>query len=109
MTDEKVLLEALSSGDFKVSVRDKNRTDRLETETAIETKKQFGEDTSSTSLDRNDDAKALLSMIKGMSSSQRQTVIDTLKQNGLGDPLTKEKLIQNAFTVEKTIRDNASN
>jgi hypothetical protein len=44
-----------------------------------------------------------------MSASQRKKVIDLLKQNGLGDPLTKEKLVQNSFTVEKTIRDNASN
>ncbi|UJR15934.1 hypothetical protein I4U23_002854 [Adineta vaga] len=107
MTDEKVLLEALSSTDFKVSVREKNQTDALETEAAAETKKQFGENLA-ISADKNTGAQSLLSKVKAMSASQRQKVIDSLKQNGLGDPLTKEKLIQNAFTVEKTIQDNVS-
>jgi len=44
-----------------------------------------------------------------MSATQRQKVIDSLKQGGLGDPLTKEKIVQNAFTVDKTIRDSIDN
>jgi hypothetical protein len=111
MADEKVLLEALSSSDFKVSVHDKKRTDALESEAAEATKKQFAEDPTPTSASdqKHDDTKSLLSIVKSMSASQRKKVIDLLKQNGLGDPLTKEKLVQNSFTVEKTIRDNASN
>jgi hypothetical protein len=41
-----------------------------------------------------------------MSASQRKNIIDLLKQSGLDDPLTKEKIIQNSFTVEKIIRGN---
>jgi len=109
MADEKVLLEALSSSDFKVSIHDKKRTDELEKEAAEETKKQFGEDLNSTEAfdTKHGDTKSLLAVVKGMSGSQRKNVIDLLKQSGLGDPLTKEKIIQNSFTVEKIIRDNA--
>ena len=110
MADEKVLLEALSSSGFKVSVHDKNRTDALEIGAAEETRKQFGEDPNPAAADsKTQDAKSLLSVFKAMSDSQRKKVIEVLKQNGLGDPLTKEKIIQNSFTVEKTIQDNASN
>ena len=42
-----------------------------------------------------------------MPTEQRKKVIELLKQSGLGDPLTKENLVQNAFTVDKVIRDNA--
>ncbi len=111
MEDEKVLLEALSSTAFKVSANDKKRTDALETEAAEETKKQFGEDPNPTASSdaKKLDTKSLLSLIESMSSNQRNKVIDLLKQNGLGDPLTKEKLVQNSFTVGKIIRDNSSN
>lgn len=34
MADENVLLDALASSDFKVSVHDKNRVDALESEAA---------------------------------------------------------------------------
>jgi stalled ribosome rescue protein Dom34 len=111
MTDEKVLLEALSSPDFKVSVHDKKRIDVLETETAEETRKQFGEDPYPTAVSdkKNDDTKSLLAIVKSMSTNQRKNIIELLKQNGLDDPLTKEKIVQNSFTVEKIIRNNASN
>ena len=111
MSDEKILLEALSSSDFKVSVHDKKRTDALETEAAEETKKQFGEDPNPTAASdrKKEDTKSLLSIVKAMSTGQRQKVIESLKQAGLGDPLTKENLVQNSFTVEKTIRDNSAN
>lgn len=108
MSDEKILLEALTSSDFKVSIHDKKRTDAEETKTVIENKQQFGEDVDLQALkDKTDDKQSLISIVKGMSADKRRQVIELLKQNGLGDPLTKEKLVQNAFTVEKTIRDNA--
>jgi hypothetical protein len=108
MTDEKILLEALASSDFKVSIHDKKRTDAEETKCVIENKQQMGEDIDlEAALGKNDDKKSLLSIFNGMSTAQRKKVIESFKQNGLGDPLTKEKLVQNAFTVEKTIRDNA--
>lgn len=108
MSDEKILLEALASSGFKVSIHDKKRTDAEETKTAIENKQQFGEDVDPQALkDKNDDKHSLLSVFKGMSADKRRQVIELLKQQGLGDPLTKEKLVQNAFTVEKTIRDHA--
>jgi hypothetical protein len=109
MADEKILYEALSSSDFKVSIHDKKRTDAEETKTIIENKQQFGEELiPEASNDKNNDKESLLSIVKGMSTEQRKKVIESLKQNGLADPLTKEKLVQNAFTVEKTIRENAS-
>jgi hypothetical protein len=110
MVDEKVLLEALSSADFKVSIYDKNRTDALETEAAEENNKKYGEDSNpiAASDNKNTYTKSLVSIVEGMSTIQRQEVIQLLKQNGLGDPLTKEDLVNNSFTVEKTIRDNAS-
>ena len=111
MADEKVLLEVLASPDFKSSAQDKKQTDQRETEVAEETKNKFGEDpnpTAATPESKKQDNSSLLSLVKGMSSAQRQKVIETLKQNGLGDPLTKEKLIQNAFTVDKTIREQSS-
>jgi len=107
MTDEKVLLEALSSSDFKVSVHDKKRTDALETEASDETRKQFGEDPNPTAALNG--KHNLLSIVNGMSATQRANIIELLKKSGLGDPLTKEKIVQNAFTVQKIIRDNASN
>ena len=108
MSDEKVLLEALASSDFKVSIHDKKRTDAEETKIAIENKQQFGEDVDPQALkDKNDDKHSLLSVFKGMSADKRRQVIELLKQHGLGDPLTKEKLVQNSFTVETTIRDSA--
>jgi hypothetical protein len=108
MTEEKILLEALSSSDFKVSIYDKKRTDAEETKTVIENKQQLGEETHAEALnDKNDDKRSLLSIMKGMSTEQRKKVIESLKKNGLGDPLTKEELTQNAFTVDKIIRDNA--
>jgi hypothetical protein len=107
MADEKILLEALSSSGFKVSIHDKKRTDAEETKTVIENKRQHGEEPNpEASVDKNNDKKSLLSIVKGMSAEQRKKVIELLKQNGLGDPLTKEQLIQNAFTVDKTIREN---
>jgi hypothetical protein len=110
MADEKVLLEALASSGFKVSIHDKKRTDALEIEAAEDTKKQFGEDLNPTASGamKNEDAKSLLSLFKNMSESQRKNVIKLLKHNGLDDPLTKENIVQNSFTVEKTIRGNAS-
>lgn len=62
-----------------------------------------------TSDKKNNDSKSLLATVKSVSASQRNNVIELLKQNGLGDPLTKEKVVQNSFTVEKMIRDHASN
>ncbi|CAF0860888.1 unnamed protein product [Adineta steineri] len=111
MADEKVLLEALSSSEYKVSIHDMKQVDAHETEAAEETRKQFGEDPlpTATSDDKNKDTKSLLSIVKAMSTSQRQKVIELLKQKGLGDPLTKENLVQNAFTVEQTIRGSATN
>lgn len=110
MADEKVLFDALSSSDFKVSIHDKKRTDAEETKTVIENKQQLGEEPNPEALtDKNDDKVSLLSIVKSMSTEQRKRVIETLKQNGLGDPLTKEKLVQNSFTVGKIIRDNSSN
>ena len=107
MADEKILLEALASSDFKVSIHDKKRTDAEETKAAIENKQQFGEEVNpEASNDKNDDKESLLSIFKGMSTEQRKKVIESLKQGGLSGPLTKEKLVQNAFSVEKTIRDN---
>ena len=110
MADEKVILDALSSTAFKVSAHDKKQVDDLETEAAEETKKQFGEDSNPTASSdaKKLDTKSLLSLFKSMSSNQRNKVIDLLKQNGLGDPLTQEKLVQNSFTVGKIIRDNSS-
>jgi hypothetical protein len=108
MTDEKILLEALASSDFKVSIHDKKRTDAEETKTVIENKRQFDEEVNlQGSNDKKEDKKSILSIVKNMSTEKRKKVIELLKQSGLGDPLTKDKLIQNAFTVEKTIRDNA--
>ncbi len=108
MSDEKILLEALASSGFRVSIHDKKRTDAEETKSAIENKQQFGEEPiSEASNDKNDNQGSLLSIVKGMSAEKRTKVIQLLKQGGLGDPLTKEKLVQNAFTVETTIRDNA--
>jgi len=108
MAEEKILLDTLSSSDFKVSIYDKKRTDAEETKIAIETKQQFGEELNpEASNDKNDDKRSLLSIVKGMSAKQRKNVIESLKQSGLDGPLTKEQLVQNAFTVEKTIRDNA--
>jgi len=108
MTDEKILLDALSSSDFKVSIHDKKRIDAEETKTVIDNKQQQGEEIDPEALNTtNDDKRSLLSIVKGMSVEQRKKIIELLKQNGLGDPLTKEKLVQNAFTVETTIRDNA--
>jgi hypothetical protein len=111
MADEKVLFEALASPDFKVSIHDKKRTESLEIATAEETKKQFGEDLNpiAASETKNEDTKSLMSAVKGMPANQRQNVIETLKQSGLGDPLTTENLIQNSFTVDKAIRNNPSN
>ncbi len=108
MADEKVLFEALSSSDFKVSVYDKKRTDKLEKGAAEETRKQFGEDPNPTAAfdTKHGDTKSLLAVVKSMSASQRNNIIDLLKQSGLDDPLTKEKIIQNSFTVEKIIRGN---
>jgi hypothetical protein len=108
MTEEKILLEALSSSDFKVSIHDKKRTDAEETKTVIENKQQLGEEPNAEALnDKNDDKRSLLAIMKGMSTEQRKKVIESLKKNGLADPLTKEELTQNAFTVDKVIRDNA--
>jgi hypothetical protein len=108
MTEEKILLEALSSSDFKVSIHDKKRTDAEETKTVIENKQQLGEEPNPEALtDKNDDKRSLLAIMKGMSTEQRKKVIESLKKNGLADPLTKEELTQNAFTVDKVIRDNA--
>jgi hypothetical protein len=110
MTDEKILLDALSSSDFQVSIHDKKRIDAEETKTVIDNKQQQGEEIDPEALNAtNDDKRSLLSIVKGMSTERRKKIIELLKQNGLGDPLTKEKLVQNAFTVETTIRDNASN
>jgi len=111
MADEKILLEALTSSDFKVSAREKKQTDAEEKKTAIETKQQFGEETNLEALNKSkdNDQQSLLSIVKRMSATQRQKVIDSLKQGGLGDPLTKEKIVQNAFTVDKTIRDSIDN
>ena len=107
MSDEKVLLEALASSGFKVSVHDKKRTDAEETKTVIENKQQFGEEIDPQALqDKTDDKQSLLSLVKNMSADKRAKVIELLKQNGLGNPLTKEKIVQNAFTVDKIIRDN---
>lgn len=108
MADEKILVEALGSSDFKVSAQEKRQTDLEEKKVAVENKQQFGEETNLEALNANktNDQKSLLLIFKNMSAEQRQKVIDLLKQNGLGDPLTKEKIIQNAFTVDKTIRDN---
>ncbi|CAF3502612.1 unnamed protein product [Rotaria sp. Silwood1] len=107
MSEETILLEALSSSDFKTSIHDKKRTDAEETKVAIENKQQFGETINPEELQQtNDDNESLLSLVKRMSTEQRRKVIATLKQNGLSNPLTKEKLIQNSFTVEKIIRDN---
>lgn len=109
--NEKILLEALASSGFKVSVHDKKRTEAEEKKTVIENKQQCGEDPNpeASNDDKNNDNQSLLSIVKSMSAEQRRKVIETLKQGGLGDPLTKEKLVQNAFTVDKTIRDNAKN
>jgi hypothetical protein len=109
MAEEKILLDALSSSDFKVSIHDKKRTDAKETKIAIENKQQkFGEELNpEASNDKNDDKRSLLSIVKGMSAIQLKNVIESLKQNGLDGPLTKEQIVQNAFTVEKTIRENA--
>lgn len=108
MADQKILLDALSSSDFKVSIHDKKRTDAEETKTVIENKQQCGEEPNAeASSNKNDDKQSLLSIVKGMSAEQRKKVIESLKQNGLGDPLTKEQLIDNAFTVDQMIRDNA--
>ena len=110
MADEKVLLEVLSSPDFKVSAQDKKQIDQRETEVAEETKFKFGEDQNPTAASdsKKQETNSLVSLVKAMSSEQRQKVINTLKQNGLGDPLTKEKLVQNAFTVDQTIREQSS-
>ena len=109
MAVEKVLLDTLSSSDFKVSIHDKKRIDAEETKTVIENKQQLGEETNPEALnDKKDDKTSLLSIFKNMSTEQRKKVIETLKQNGLSDPLTKEKIIQNAFTVDKTIREHTS-
>jgi hypothetical protein len=110
MSDEKVLLEVLSSPDFKVSAQHKKRIDQRETEVAEDTKYKFGEDSNpaTASDSKKHETSSLLSLFKAMSSEQRQKVIDTLKQNGLGGPLTKDKLVQNAFTVDKTIREQSS-
>ncbi|CAF1512627.1 unnamed protein product [Adineta steineri] len=105
MTDEKILFEALSSSDFKVSIHDKKRTDAEEIKTVIENKQQLGEEPNLEAS--NDDKQSLLSIVKNMSTEQRKNIIELFKQNGLDDPLTKEKLVQNAFTVDKIIRDNA--
>lgn len=108
MTDEKILLEALSSSDFKVSAHDKKQIEAKETEVANETKQQFGEEPNlEASIDKSNNKTSLLSIVKNMSTDQRKKVIELLKQGGLGDPLTKEKLVQNAFSVDKIIRDNA--
>ncbi|UJR30657.1 hypothetical protein I4U23_018181 [Adineta vaga] len=108
MTDEKVLLEALSSSDFKVSIHDKKRTDAEETRTIIENKQQMGEQPNiNAANEKNDDNKSLLSIFKNMSAEQRTKVIEMLRQNGLDDPLTEEKFVQNAFTVDQIIRENA--
>jgi hypothetical protein len=112
MADENALFEALASSGFKVSIHDKKRTDALEIETERDTKKQYGEDLHPTSASdhmEKEDTKSLLSIFKNMSESQRKKVINTLKECGLDDPLTKDKIIQNSFTVEKTIREMASN
>ena len=108
MADEKLLIEALASSGFKLSIHDKKRVDELEAETAADTKRQFGEDVLPAGSMKNEDSKSLLSTFKNMSQSQRMKVIDSLKQNGLGDPLTKQDIIQNSFTVEKTIREIAT-
>ncbi|CAF0929350.1 unnamed protein product [Rotaria sordida] len=107
MSEETILLEALSSSDFKTSIHDKKKIDAKETKTAIETKQQLGEIINPDVLEnKNDNNESLLSLVKRMSTEQRKKVIESLKQNGLSNPLTKEKIIQNAFTVEKVIRDN---
>ncbi len=108
MAEEKILLGALSSSDFKVSIHDKKRTDAEETKIAIENNQKYGEEPNpGASNEKIDDKRSLLSIVKGMPAEQRENVIESLKQSGLDDPLTKEKLVQNAFTVDKTIRDNA--
>ncbi|CAF0948593.1 unnamed protein product [Rotaria sordida] len=107
MSEETILLEALSSSDFKTSIHDKKKIDVQETKTVIETKQQLGEIINPDVLEnKNDNNESLLSLVKRMSTEQRKKVIESLKQNGLSNPLTKEKIIQNAFTVEKVIRDN---
>lgn len=110
MADEKVLLEVLSSADFKVSADAKKQIDQRETQVAEETKNKFGEDQNTTAATdtKKHESHSLLSLVKAMSSEQRQEVISALKQNGLGDPLTEEKLVQNAFTVDQTIREHSS-
>lgn len=87
----------------------KKQIDTKETEVAIENKQQqLGEDPNpEASNNKHDDKTSLLSIVKNMSVEQRRKIIESLKQNGLGDPLTKENLVQNAFTVEKTIRENS--
>ena len=111
MVDEKVLVEALSSPDFKLSAHEKKQTDQRETEVGEETNNKFGEDanlSAATSESKKQNNSSLLSLVKSMFRAQCQKVIDVLKENGFGDPLTKEKLIQNAFTVDKTIREQSS-
>ncbi|CAF1057494.1 unnamed protein product [Adineta ricciae] len=108
MTDEKILLEALTSSDFKVSIHDKKRTDAEATKMVIENKQQLGEQLDIDAINKkNDDRESLLTIYKSMPSEQQKKVIEILKQSGLADPLTKENIVQNAFTVDKTIRDNA--
>ena len=50
MTEEKILLEALSSSDFKVSIHDKKQTNAEETKIIIENKQQCGEETNPEAL-----------------------------------------------------------
>ena len=110
MADEKILSEALASPDFKVSIHDKKRTDGLETEAAEENLKQFGQnsDPAPDSKTKSEDTKTLASLWQAMSAEHRQKVVQSLKESGLGDPLNKSKLIQNAFTVDQAIREQAS-
>ncbi len=111
MDGENVLIEALASSDFKLSIFDKKRTESLELAAIEQTKQQLGEDLSPTAISskQNNDTESLLAVVKGMSTNQRKHVVELLKQNGLGDPLTKDKIVQNSYTVEKVIRNNTSN
>ncbi|CAF1225981.1 unnamed protein product [Adineta ricciae] len=108
MTDGKILLEALTSSDFEVSIHEKKRTDAKATKTVIENKQQLGEqlDVDATNK-KNDDRESFLTICKSMPSDQQKKVIEILKQSGLGDPLTKESIVQDAFTVNTAIRENA--
>ena len=110
MSDEKILSEALASADFKVSIHDKKRTDGLETEAAEDNLKQFGQnpDPAANAKNTSEDKKTLASLWQAMSAEQRQKVVQSLKQSGLGDPLNKTELVQNAFTVDRAIREQAS-